>query len=211
MARLRAGCGAQRYNEDMNDFASSAHAQPLARTVLPIAVLTILWGCNWPMLKIGVTEMAPLTFRAVTLPFAALGLLLVAWLSGDNVRIPREWWTKVAVLAAFNITGWNGIVLFGVQQMPAGRSAILAFTMPIWATLIASVVLHERLSRRKLAGLPAGDVGHRAADRRRDSRHPACAIRCGDDPHRRNIVGYRHRFAAQVGTCGAANHADAAG
>ena len=159
MARLRGGCGAQSYNEGMNDYASSAHAQPLARTVLPIAVLTILWGCNWPMLKMGVTEMAPLTFRAVTLPFAALGLLLVAWLSGDNVRIPREWWTKVAVLAAFNIAGWNSFVLFGVQQMPAGRSVILAFTMPIWATLIASVVLHERLSRRKLAGLLLGMCG----------------------------------------------------
>jgi drug/metabolite transporter (DMT)-like permease len=109
------------------------------------------------MLKIGVTEMAPLTFRAVTLPFAALGLLLVAWLSGDNVRIPREWWSKVAVLAAFNITGWNSFVLFGVQQMPAGRSAILAFTMPIWATLIASVVLHER--RGFLSGLLLGMCG----------------------------------------------------
>ena len=42
-------------------------------------------------------------------------------------------WGKVAALALFNITGWNGLLLFGVQQLPAGRSAILAYTMPIWS------------------------------------------------------------------------------
>jgi drug/metabolite transporter (DMT)-like permease len=137
--------------------ASTPH--PLARAFLPIAILTLVWGCNWPVLKIGVTELAPLTFRALTLPLAAAGMLLMAHVSGDSIRIPREWWGRVAVLAALNIAGWNAFVLFGVQQMPAGRSAIIAYTMPIWATLIGSFVLREPLSRRKLAGLLLGTVG----------------------------------------------------
>jgi len=132
---------------------------PNARALLPIALLTLIWGCNWPVLKMGVTEMAPLTFRALTLPFAAAGMLAVAALSGDSLRVPRAWWRRVATLAIFNIAGWNGLVLFGVQQMPAGRSAILAYTMPIWATMIATMVLHEPLSRRKLAGLVLGASG----------------------------------------------------
>jgi drug/metabolite transporter (DMT)-like permease len=140
--------------------SNSAVGGPVVtRAVLPIAILTVVWGCNWPVLKIGVTELAPLTFRSLTLPFAAIGMLLVAHLGGDSVRIPREWWGRVAVLAGLNIAAWNGFVLFGVQQLPAGRSAILAYTMPIWATLIAVVVLHERLSRRKLFGLLLGTAG----------------------------------------------------
>jgi len=107
---------------------------PLAHAFVPMAILTLVWGCNWPILKMGVAELAPLTFRALTLPFAAAGMLLVAKLSGDRVGVPREWWWRVAVLAFFNIAGWNGFVLFGVQQLPAGRSAIIAYTMPIWAT-----------------------------------------------------------------------------
>ena len=59
----------------------------------------------------------------------------------------------------FNIAGWNGLVLFGVQQLPAGRSAILAYTMPIWATLISLVLLHEPLSTRKIVGLVLGMLG----------------------------------------------------
>ena len=63
-------------------------------------------------------------------------------------------------------------MLFGVQQLPAGRSAILAYTMPIWATLIALVLLHEPLSRRKLVGLALGMIGHGGADRRQIARRP---------------------------------------
>ena len=129
------------------------------RAALPILVLTLVWGCNWPVLKMGVAELAPLTFRAITLPLAAMGLLLVTRLSGDSVRIPRELWPRVGALALFNIAGWNGFVLFGVQQLPAGRSSILAYTMPIWATVIAAFVLHEPLSRRKLVGLGLGTAG----------------------------------------------------
>jgi drug/metabolite transporter (DMT)-like permease len=141
----------------MTPAASIAH--PFARAAVPIALLTLIWGCNWPVLKIGVSEMAPLTFRGLTLPFAALGMLVVAALTGDGIRVPRAWWSRVAALAFFNIAAWNGLVLFGVQHMPAGRSAILAYTMPIWATLIATLVLHEPLSRRKLVGLALGTVG----------------------------------------------------
>ena len=74
----------------------SSTGHPLARTLAPIAVLTLVWGCNWPILKIGVAELAPLTFRALTLPFDAIGLLAVAQLAGDGIRIPREWWARVA-------------------------------------------------------------------------------------------------------------------
>ena len=131
----------------------------LARSLVPIVVLTLVWGCNWPILKLGVTEMAPLTFRACTLPFAGLGLLAIARATGESIRIPRGAWPMVFTLALLNITGWNGLVLFGVQQMPAGRSAILAYTMPVWATLVSLVVLHEPLGRRKAFGLALGMAG----------------------------------------------------
>jgi len=134
-------------------------AAPMTRSAWPILVLTLVWGCNWPILKMGVSELAPLTFRSLTLPLAAVGMLIVSRLSGESIAIPRALWRRLVVLAVFNIGFWNGFVLFGVQQMPSGRSAILAYTMPIWATMIAALVLHERLSRRKLLGLALGVAG----------------------------------------------------
>jgi drug/metabolite transporter (DMT)-like permease len=136
---------------------ASTHAT--AGSLVPVAIITLLWGCNWPILKLGVAELAPLTFRTLTLPFAAIGLLALARIAGDSIRIPRQMWGKLALLAFFNITGWNGLLLFGVQQLPAGRSAILAFTMPVWSVLISLVLLHEPLSRRKVVGLALGMLG----------------------------------------------------
>jgi drug/metabolite transporter (DMT)-like permease len=130
-----------------------------AAAFVPVAVLTLVWGVNWPILKMGVTEFAPLTFRALTLPFAGLGLLLLSKWSGESIRIRRQWWGKAVLLALFNITGWNGLLLFGVQQLPAGRSAILAFTMPIWGVLFSLALLHEPLSKRKIAGMLLGMAG----------------------------------------------------
>jgi drug/metabolite transporter (DMT)-like permease len=139
--------------------AAHAATHALSHAYLPMAILALIWGCNWPVLKLGVAELPPLTFRAVTLPFAALGMLAVARASGESIAIPRAWWPRVATLAFFNIAGWNGLVLFGVQQLPAGRSAILAYTMPVWATLVAMMVLHEPLGRRKALGLVLGMIG----------------------------------------------------
>jgi drug/metabolite transporter (DMT)-like permease len=159
-ACARTGGGHDRHWRDrsMTSARRAARRVPASGLFL-VAILTLVWGCNWPVLKLGVTELAPLTFRGATLPFAALGLLLAARLSGDSIRIPREHWGKVLALALFNIAAWNGLILFGVQQMPAGRSAILAYTMPIWTVLFGMALLHEPLSTRKIIGLVLGMLG----------------------------------------------------
>jgi len=134
------------------------HAVP-ASGLLLVALLSLTWGFNWPVLKLGVTELEPLTFRASTLGFAGLGLLLVSKLSGESIRIDRALWPRVIVLAFFNITGWSALIVFGVHEVPAGRSAILAYTLPIWSLLFSLWLLHEPLSPRKILGLVLGVGG----------------------------------------------------
>jgi len=131
----------------------------LASSLALVTVLGLTWGCNWPVLKLGVTELAPLTFRATTLPFAAIALLAMAKRAGQSVAIPRAWWLRVALLALFNITGWNVFAVFGVQHLPAGRSSIIAYTLPIWSVLFSLWLLREPLSGRKIVGLVAGTAG----------------------------------------------------
>jgi len=130
-----------------------------AGNVALVVMLTLIWGFNFPVLKLGVADIPPLTFRTLTMPLAALGLLAASKWSGDSLRVPRALWGKVLVLTMFNITIWNALLLFGVRQLPAGRSVILAYTMPVWGVLFSLLLLHEPLSRRKLAGLVLGMAG----------------------------------------------------
>jgi drug/metabolite transporter (DMT)-like permease len=124
-----------------------------------VVVLSLTWGTNWPVLKMGVNELAPLTFRAATLGLAGVALLLARLLSGQSIRVERKLWPRVIALSLVNITGWSALIMYGVQQLPAGRSAILAYTMPIWGVLFSLWLLHEPLSWRKLVGLALGVGG----------------------------------------------------
>src|SRR5437868_437558 len=94
--------------------ANAPAGHPLARAVAPIAVLTLVWGCNWPILKIGVTELAPLTFRALTLPFAAIGLLAAAVTWAFGTVLVRKWkppQPQSALVGWMTIIGWVPIAL----------------------------------------------------------------------------------------------------
>ena len=83
----------------------------------------------------------------------------IAKLSGESIRLPRPWWGRVTVLSLLNISAWSVLIVFGVQQMPAGRSAIIAYTLPIWSVLFSLWLLHEPLSGRKIGGLVLGVAG----------------------------------------------------
>src|SRR5262249_11412450 len=116
---------------------TAAHHEVPASSLMLVVVLSLTWGCNWPVLKLGVTELAPLTFRASTLGFSGLALLVASGLSGQTLRIERKLWPRLIALSLVNITGWSALIVYGVQLLPAGRSAILSYTMPIWGVLFS--------------------------------------------------------------------------
>ena len=66
------------------------------------------------------------------------------------LTIPRDQWRRLALIAFFNITCWNILVVFGLAHIPSGRAAILAFTMPAWAIPLSVLILGERITARKL-------------------------------------------------------------
>jgi drug/metabolite transporter (DMT)-like permease len=63
------------------------------------------------------------------------------------------------VISACNVTLWNLFIGYGLQMLPAGRSAILAYSMPVWAVLLSVFILHEKLTRRRILGLVLGMAG----------------------------------------------------
>ena len=56
-----------------------------------LVLLTLVWGINWPIMKLGVTGFPPLTFRSLCLWLGTpvLGLALVAMLSPCALRPPK--------------------------------------------------------------------------------------------------------------------------
>lgn len=110
--------------------------------------LSIGWGINWPIMKYILSEIPPLSFRGFCLLFGGLGILTLAKISGLHLRIPKDYWAKVLWVCLFNILAWNIMATYGLSLLPAGRSALLGYTMPIWAVLLSVFVLNEAFTLR---------------------------------------------------------------
>jgi drug/metabolite transporter (DMT)-like permease len=58
-----------------------------------------------------------------------------------------------------NVGGWQIFSAFGIDNLTSGRAVLVGFTMPVWASLAAAVLLGEALTRRLLAALVLGMAG----------------------------------------------------
>ena len=74
-------------------------------------------------------------------------------------RVPEGQWGRLVVISICNVSLWNVMIGYGLQMLPAGRSAILAYSMPVWAVLLSVFILHEQLTRRRVLGLALGMAG----------------------------------------------------
>lgn len=118
------------------------------RDLLALAALTLMWGVNWPMMKLSLRELTPLYFRAVTMSCGALWLWLFYHWRGVRMRPVGGEWRSVLTLGLPNMLGWHTVSILGVKELASGRAAILGFTMPIWTVLISVLFLGERLTGR---------------------------------------------------------------
>jgi drug/metabolite transporter (DMT)-like permease len=147
-------------HQEQSRAASKAAVHNLPRDgLLLLAILTVTWGANWPAMKLAVMEVEPWTFRSLCLLVGAAGQFAIALGLGQRLRFPREDLKPVLVLAFFNISVWHIVTAFGLTMLEAGRASLIAYTMPLWATILSVSFLGEKLSRRQFLGLAAGLAG----------------------------------------------------
>jgi drug/metabolite transporter (DMT)-like permease len=124
-----------------------------------LAALTLIWGFNWTVLKVVITEVPPFFFRSLCFLSAFVGLLAIAAARGLPVRIPKGQWGRIAVIAFFTVALQNLCMMLALPLMPSGRVVILHYTMPVWSVLLSRVILGEALTPRRLAGVACGIAG----------------------------------------------------
>lgn len=119
----------------------------------------IFWGVNWPLMKVGLTEIGPLWFAAFRVALAALGLFALLGLQGKLHRPQREDAPVLISVGVFQMGVFMALTHTAVQYVDAGRSAVLVYTTPIWIAPLAYWILAERLSRTQLVGIMCAVLG----------------------------------------------------
>jgi len=124
-----------------------------------LVLLTIVWGLNWPVMKLGVTGYPPLTFRTLSmvlgLPLLALGLVALK----VPFRIERRDWPQLLLLTVTNMLVWHVCIILALKNLSSGRAAILGYTMPVFSAVIGAWLFSARLTARGWMGVGAAAVG----------------------------------------------------
>jgi EamA-like transporter family. len=136
---------------------ASSTASPASR-ITPaglffLATTSIGWGLNWPVTKYLLSELPPLTLRGVTGIAGALFLAIVVLARRQSLRVPVEMWLRLCLYAFLNVTCWMALMGIALLWLPAGEASMVAYMMPVWASLLAWPILGERPTTRRVLAI----------------------------------------------------------
>ncbi len=106
-----------------------------------LALLALIWGYNWVVMKVGMTYAEPFTFAALRTFFGAVFMFSLLPLLHRRLR-PQALGLTI-LFGLLQTGGFVGLAMWAVSLGGAGKVSILAYTMPFWLLMIAWPVLGE--------------------------------------------------------------------
>jgi drug/metabolite transporter (DMT)-like permease len=125
---------------------------------LQLAAAIVLFGVAWPIIKIGLTAGTPVWMAAAraSLSCATAFVLLTAM---RRLATPTSAdWPIILTVGAFQLTCFFAFANLGVQEVPAGRSGVLAYTTMLWMVPL-SLLIGEPVGWRGFVGAALGVAG----------------------------------------------------
>ena len=113
------------------------------RAALALAALSVIWGYNWVIMKNAAAYAGPFQFSALRTTLGTVSLFVLLVLRRGSLRLEAP--AGVILLGILQTAGFTALSQWALVQGGAGKTAVLAYTMPFWLLLLAWPLLHERL------------------------------------------------------------------
>jgi drug/metabolite transporter (DMT)-like permease len=137
--------------------ADNARISPLGLTFL--AITSVGWGLNFPIMKNLLTEWPPLSSRGLCGIAGAAALALIAVARHQSLRVPWPMWSRLLLVSLLNIGGWVAFMGLALLWLSASEAAVLGISIPVWVALLAWPILGERLSPARAISLAVALAG----------------------------------------------------
>jgi len=127
---------------------------------LLFALICLIWGSTWVVIKIGLEGMPPFLGAGLRFLLATLLVGLVLAARRKRLRLTRD--DKVCVLSLGLLVFWidYAAVYWAELRISSGLTAIIFSTMPLMASLLSAYwTRSETLTGRKVAGIVVGILG----------------------------------------------------
>jgi drug/metabolite transporter (DMT)-like permease len=134
--------------------ASQHGLDETARAKLMLVLLAFAWGLSWPVMKIALDEIGVWMLRFLGLSIGTVALFALIKLQGRSPFIApgiARW--HVVAASVVNVVGFGLFASFAQLAATTSRVVIVNYSMPIWASLMAWLILGERLTMRAGIGL----------------------------------------------------------
>ncbi|MFJ9341759.1 DMT family transporter [Streptomyces sp. NPDC101733] len=127
---------------------------------LRFAVLSVIWGFSFLLIKVGTEAFAPFQVALGRVLFGALALVAVLLVRRERLpRGPRTW-GHLTVAALLLNTAPFSLFAYAELTIPSTLAGICNATSPLWGMALSMVALSEdRPTRRRFAGLGLGFLG----------------------------------------------------
>ncbi len=136
----------------MNALATTRRAALIA---LPIVIL--IWSYNWIVMKQVLQYSGPFAFSALRFLIGTVVLFGVMLWRREPLAPPP--FLLTALIGVAQTAGFQALVQCALVEGAAGRTALLAYTMPFWVVLLGWWLLAERPTLRLWAGLLVAAAG----------------------------------------------------
>lgn len=131
-----------------------------AKVFAALAIVYLVWGSTYLVIRIGVAELPPALFAGTRLAIAGLLLVVYGRLRGQSFVPVMADWRLLFVTAVLMLVLANGLVVWGEQWLPSNQAALLVTTAALWiAGLGALGPSGQALAPRILIGLTVGFIG----------------------------------------------------
>ncbi|HAI97303.1 MAG: EamA family transporter [Cycloclasticus sp.] len=124
-----------------------------------LILVVIIWGSNWPIMKIGLKSIDPLWFTVARLGIALVAISILLLFLGRLKRPHQQDVPIVVGIGVMQSALFVTLINVGLTEVNAGRAALLAYTTPLWVTPGAYFFLKEPMSRMKMLGAALGVCG----------------------------------------------------
>ncbi|WP_080709800.1 DMT family transporter [Cupriavidus metallidurans] len=138
---------------------STMPASDAQRAWLLLAGIALAWGINWPVGKALLAYLPPIWVVALRSAVGAAALLVICVLRKRLVLPKRGDIPVILSVGVLHMTAFSVLASIGLQYVAAGRSAVLAYTTPLWVVPGAWLMLGEPMTVRRLAGVGLGLLG----------------------------------------------------
>lgn len=126
--------------------------------LLRLISLAAIWGASFLFMRVLAPVVGVLWSAEVRVGLAGMALLAMMVITGRAMNF-RDNWKSFLILGTINSALPFALYSYAALSIPAGYSAIVNATSPLWGALMGAAFLGEQLTLRKMAGMAIGVLG----------------------------------------------------